>query len=281
MAAWAVVALRVFAGRCLPEPHPQAAAACSCTHLLLLLPPPSPCRPYFLPCCVAGLLAAGATLASAFCLDETLPSRRAAGGAASSSARYQQVPSAADEPGSPPTPGEVELQPGWRKGGALASGGDYEGSSKAGRLRAFRGDSARMSAGADGRLVRARHAQPPPDSPRSSVEEEKGGAGADAEADDDFVVFGPADLEAAAAPAAQRAAAAPWYRQRLVLTALGGYGLIAFFYIFLDELIPIFASAAPADGGLGFSPSQLAPSLSFGGAVLVAWALKGFPWLMR
>ena len=34
-----------------------------------------------------------------------------------------------------------------------------------------------------------------------------------------------------------------------------------------------------SNGGLGFAPAELAPSLSFGGAVLVVWALHGFPWL--
>lgn len=66
-----------------------------------------------------------------------------------------------------------------------------------------------------------------------------------------------------------------------MLRALAGYGLVAFCFNILDELTPLFASAAVADGGLGFSPSALAPSLSFGGVVLMCYALKGFPWLMR
>lgn len=48
-----------------------------------------------------------------------------------------------------------------------------------------------------------------------------------------------------------------------------------------DELVPIFASAPPGEGGLGFPTSQLAPSLIFGGTVLTLWALWGFPALLQ
>lgn len=58
-------------------------------------------------------------------------------------------------------------------------------------------------------------------------------------------------------------------------------GLIAFLFNVMEEVLPIFASAAVAEGGLGLTPAQLAPSLSFGGVVLCVYALKGFPWLMR
>lgn len=73
----------------------------------------------------------------------------------------------------------------------------------------------------------------------------------------------------------------PWYRQRRVLTALAGYGLIAFDFNYSDELVPIYASAPPREGGLGFSTSELAPSLSFGGTVLMLWALFGFPRMLK
>lgn len=46
----------------------------------------------------------------------------------------------------------------------------------------------------------------------------------------------------------------PWYKQTNVLLALGGYASIAFCFIMLDELIPIFASAPKEEGGLDFSP---------------------------
>ncbi len=58
-------------------------------------------------------------------------------------------------------------------------------------------------------------------------------------------------------------------------------GLIAFLFNVMEEVLPIFASAAVVQGGLGLTPSQLAPSLSFGGVVLMVYALKGFPRLMR
>ncbi|KAI3429316.1 hypothetical protein D9Q98_005411 [Chlorella vulgaris] len=100
---------------------------------------------------------------------------------------------------------------------------------------------------------------------------------------------GPASQDPAAAAAEAGTAAAvppsasgaPWYRQQTVVRLLLGYGLIAFMFNMLDEVTPLFASAAVSDGGLGFAPSQLAPSLSFGGVVLCCWALKGFPWLIR
>jgi len=72
----------------------------------------------------------------------------------------------------------------------------------------------------------------------------------------------------------------PWHRQRNVILSLAGYALIAFCYVLLDELIPIFASADTSIGGLGFPTSELALPLAFGGAVLFIWAIFGFPWLM-
>jgi MFS family permease len=71
----------------------------------------------------------------------------------------------------------------------------------------------------------------------------------------------------------------PWHKQRNVLYCLAGYALIAFCFILLDELIPIYASAQIIDGGLGFPPSKLAFPLAFGGFILVVWALFGFPWM--
>lgn len=69
----------------------------------------------------------------------------------------------------------------------------------------------------------------------------------------------------------------------LLLPCLPAYlpGLIAFYYSMLDELVPIFASAPAGEGGLGLSTAQFAPSLTFGGFVLMAWALAGFPRLLR
>lgn len=248
--------------------------------LQLLLPRPAawlptslpspPRRPYFLPCLLAAVLSAGATVATICCLDETLPSRRAAGGGGGG-ARYQQVAASDDSRLRPAdSAGQLELQPSWRKGGGMP----VDAGTSGGKLRAFRGDSARMHLGSSGAAQTQRLQQQP------------GGGGSGSDSDgDDMVLFGPGDLEAPAGPAMdackQPPRPAPWYRQRMVLTTLAGYGLIAWLYNMLDEITPIFASAARADGGLGLSPSALAPSLSFGGAVLVVWALKGFPWAMR
>jgi len=71
----------------------------------------------------------------------------------------------------------------------------------------------------------------------------------------------------------------PWYKQMNVLLALGGYASIAFCFIMLDELIPIFASAPKEEGGLDFSPSELSGPLAFGGLVLVLWILFGYKWM--
>lgn len=73
----------------------------------------------------------------------------------------------------------------------------------------------------------------------------------------------------------------PWYHQTTIILCLSGYGLVALTYSLLDETIPLFASAPAKEGGLGFAPSQLALPLSFGGLILVLWALIGFPWMMR
>lgn len=85
-----------------------------------------------------------------------------------------------------------------------------------GKLRAFRGDSARLSAAGSARVAGATH-------DKQHVVAE-GGSSSDSE--DEFVVFSAADLEAAgeAQTAVMRAPEAPWYRQRPCITALVGYG---------------------------------------------------------
>ena len=57
---------------------------------------------------------------------------------------------------------------------------------------------------------------------------------------------------------------------------LCGYGCVAFLFNLLDELVPIFASAAERDGGLGWDPSQLAPPLAVGGMALILWSQLGY-----
>ena len=68
-----------------------------------------------------------------------------------------------------------------------------------------------------------------------------------------------------------------WHHQPNVLLCLAGYAIIAFCYILLDEITPIFASSPKTDGGLGWQTSALAAPLSFGGLVLIAWAAFGYP----
>ncbi|KAI8101150.1 hypothetical protein M9435_001258 [Picochlorum sp. BPE23] len=81
--------------------------------------------------------------------------------------------------------------------------------------------------------------------------------------------------------AADDASHPPWYKQRAVQLSLTGYALIAFCYIILDELVPIFASAPLSEGGLAFSPSKLSGPLSFGGIVLIVWMLVGYKWMSK
>ena len=73
----------------------------------------------------------------------------------------------------------------------------------------------------------------------------------------------------------------PWYTQKNILLALSGYALIAFCYIILDELVPIFASADIADGGLAYTTSKLSGPLSFSGIVLIVWMVVGYPWMSK
>ncbi|GBF96387.1 MFS general substrate transporter [Raphidocelis subcapitata] len=73
----------------------------------------------------------------------------------------------------------------------------------------------------------------------------------------------------------------PWHRDRAVLSALLGYSAVCLLFCALDELTPIFASAPRGSGGLGMSEAALAAPLAFGGAVLIAFSLLGYPPLQR
>ena len=248
--------------------------------LQLLLPRPAawlptslpspPRRPYFLPCLLAAVLSAGATVATICCLDETLPSRRAAGGGGGG-ARYQQVAASDDSRLRPAdSAGQLELQPSWRKGGGMP----VDAGTSGGKLRAFRGDSARMHLGSSG----AAQTQAPAAAARRWRQRQR-----QRRRRHGFVWArrprgacwpGHGCVQAAATPGAVVSTAhGADHPGRLWADCLAVQHA--------DEITPIFASAARADGGLGLSPSALAPSLSFGGAVLVVWALKGFPWAMR
>jgi len=68
----------------------------------------------------------------------------------------------------------------------------------------------------------------------------------------------------------------PWYRQPPVLYALAGYGSTAALFNLIDELLPVFASAPLAAGGLGLTPAELAAALGVGGAALIVVARWGY-----
>ena len=73
----------------------------------------------------------------------------------------------------------------------------------------------------------------------------------------------------------------PWHQLPQVRLTLCGYGCVAFLFNLLDELVPIFASAAEKDGGLGWDPAQLAPPLAVGGLALILWSQLGYHRLQR
>lgn len=70
-----------------------------------------------------------------------------------------------------------------------------------------------------------------------------------------------------------------WWQDESVILALAGYTGVAFSYIALDELVPLYASASRSDGGLGYSSQVLAGPLAFSGLALILWMLGGYKWL--
>ncbi|CAG9467144.1 unnamed protein product [Pedinophyceae sp. YPF-701] len=72
-----------------------------------------------------------------------------------------------------------------------------------------------------------------------------------------------------------------WWRSGQVRATVLGYGAVALLYCIMDEVTPIFGSAAVADGGLGLLEHQLALPLSVGGIVLVVQAVYVFPRLSK
>ncbi|KAK9832715.1 hypothetical protein WJX81_003365 [Elliptochloris bilobata] len=78
-----------------------------------------------------------------------------------------------------------------------------------------------------------------------------------------------------------RDAEQPWYRNGLLLLLVAGYGLVAFLFNIIDEVTPLFAATPVSKGGLGFTSSELSVPLAAGGAVLMVWAVTGYPWVQR
>jgi uncharacterized membrane protein YidH (DUF202 family) len=63
--------------------------------------------------------------------------------------------------------------------------------------------------------------------------------------------------------------------------AICGYGLIAFNYNILDEVVPIFAATPLRHNGLALNSSQLGFPLSVGGIVLILAAVVVYPRVQR
>lgn len=225
--------------------------------------------PYLLPCGVVAALSVAATVLTAVTMEESAPGLRRTEPALGKGVPYSslgeeaaapEVEMAAGRPGDGSSGAEERQR---RQQGAAEAGAAAAGAAAASpmrlRDRTFSNDSALAVDG-------------PADGPRCRPEDEGG----------EWAELLPGAVEARGAlPKRVAAAEAPWYRQRGVVLTLGGYALIAFIFNILDELVPIYASAPLAEGGLGFSTRQLAPSLSFSGVVLIGWALWGFPWLLR
>lgn len=68
-----------------------------------------------------------------------------------------------------------------------------------------------------------------------------------------------------------------WFRDRQCVLCLLGYGLCAFIFIQLDELLPLFAAAPVASGGLGLTPRGLSAPLAWNGLVVFLFTLLAYP----
>ena len=71
----------------------------------------------------------------------------------------------------------------------------------------------------------------------------------------------------------------PYLAALQTIMTLAGYGMIAFTYNLVDEMMPIYASAPLVSGGLALSTSELAVPLAAGGSAIILWSLLGYPWL--
>lgn len=213
-------------------------------------------RPYFLPCLVAALISAIATLLTIFFLQESLTTlkerRNTKGGYMPVGGHDQHGDSGDEEEERRNLTGEVELT-NIEQGEGMAELHDrrkLHNHSTQGRMSpctnticTIEEDQLRIEDSAKALDGGESHNNPSPSPPSRLLEIEE----------------------------------LPWHKQRNVILCLAGYALIAFCYILLDELIPLFASADIKLGGLGFPSSRLALPMAFGGAVLVAWSMFMFP----
>ena len=219
-------------------------------------------KPYFLPCLAASLLSVVATLLTIFYLDETLPRKKVKSSGGVRRGEYKRL-SSRDGRVEAPDDDDVDIE------------NDF---------------SRECTAVGEVQLVETTTPVLQRDKKLDDIEEGEGWKGrksgdrvdvedsAEALAHENYRIQeqNEADEEAAFSLSPS---SLPWHKQRNVLLCLAGYALIAFCYILLDELIPIYASAHVIDGGLGFPAATLANPLAFGGLILVLWALFGFPWL--
>ena len=88
--------------------------------------------------------------------------------------------------------------------------------------------------------------------------------------------------ESEAFPVVQEAIPSPappvrWFRDQQCVLCLLGYGLCAFIFIQLDELLPLFAAAPVASGGLGLTPKGLSAPLAWNGMVVFLFTLLAYP----
>ncbi|KAK9863051.1 hypothetical protein WJX84_012434, partial [Apatococcus fuscideae] len=73
----------------------------------------------------------------------------------------------------------------------------------------------------------------------------------------------------------------PWYSSRQVKLTLAGYGMVAFSYNLLDELLPLYASAPIELGGLLLPANQLAVPLMASGPVMIIFSIWILPPIQR
>ncbi|KAK9814275.1 hypothetical protein WJX72_003276 [[Myrmecia] bisecta] len=206
-------------------------------------------KPFLLPCLVAGILAMLAVVSNAFLLEETLPrlKRRAA------AKGYHAVEQEDSEPGALELTALEQPQAGFSS--RKPSLEQLKLSNKApGRPWLSRTDTA-MS-------MRLHHAQQQPSKEHSARTSTNSSLAED---------------QNAHSGQHYSSSHLPWWKQRDVQLTTAGYGLIAFLFSAINELTPIYSSAPADRGGLALHSAQFAGAVSFGGAVLVLYALFLYP----
>lgn len=68
---------------------------------------------------------------------------------------------------------------------------------------------------------------------------------------------------------------------RLLVLLIYGYGIIAFSFCLMDEVVPIYASTPRLHNGLGMNGRQLSIPLSVGGGVLMFVSIFLYPVVQR